>query len=510
MSESAAHPGDGAREDSEDDALLLANVRPHDWQTPRPNGPYPLLVIGGGPAGMAAAYEAALLGAKVALIERHRLGGNSLNYGSVPSKAALRTGRFYAEMRNAELYGASVPTPAEPDVSKVLGRARRMRQRISQVYSAQKLKAAGIDIYFGTARFTGPDRVDVDGVELRFRKAMVATGSRPKPVDIPGLVDAGFIDTSTLFRLRGMPRRVLVIGGGANGCEGAQTLARLGVTTIIAMNEPMFLPGEERDSAMMVSDALAADGVEIHLNTTATRVRVENGCKVVDLVNDGETSTVSVDEIFVGLGRDPMVEGLDLERAGIAFDAVRGIHVDDYLRTTNKRVYGAGDVCLEPKFTSIAHASARIVVLNALFLRSRRFSKVTIPWCTYTDPEIAHVGMYVREARERGIPVKTFSVPMHDVDRALVDGEEVGFVKIHVKDGSDKILGATIVARHAGEMINEISLAIVAGVGLGKLSKVLRAYPTQAEAIGHAADRYWATRLTRWRRRIVGWWLNRR
>jgi pyruvate/2-oxoglutarate dehydrogenase complex dihydrolipoamide dehydrogenase (E3) component len=491
------------------DEAFLANVRPPGWQTPTPSGPYRLLVIGGGPAGVLAAHEAALLGAKVALIERHWLGGKSLNYGSVPTKALLRTSRFYADMRAAASFGAGPLPPATPELDPIFGRAKRIRNRIGQAVSAAQLKALGVDLYFGAARFTGADRVAVDGLELPFKRAMIATGAGPKPIDIPGLAEAGFISATTLFELRTLPRRALVIGGGANGCEGAQALARLGVSTIIVMDEPLFLPGEERDAANLVSETLARDGVEIHLNTRVTGVRVEGGRKLVDLANDGEPSTVSVDAIYVGLGQEPAVADLDLDRAGIAYDKRKGVHVDDFLRTTNPRVYAAGDVCLEPRFTSIAYASATIVVQNALLWRRARYSAMTIPWCTYTDPEIAHVGMYVREARERNIPVKTFTVPMHEVDRAIADGEETGFVKIHIQDGSDKILGATIVARHAGEMINEISLAIVAGVGLKTLAKVLRAYPTQAEAIRIAANRYRASRLN-WRRRgLLRAWVNR-
>ncbi len=212
---------------------------------------------------------------------------------------------------------------------------------------------------------------------------------------------------------------------------------------------------------------------------------------------------------MVGIGRSPAVQGLDLEAAGVAYDAKAGVHVDDFLRTSNPRIYAAGDVCLEHKFTDTADASARIVVQNALFLGRKRMSALTVPWCTYTDPEIAHVGIYVRQARERNIPVKTFTVPMHDVDRAIADGEEEGFVKIHVREGTDTILGATIVARHAGEMINGISLAMVAGVGLKTLAGVIHTYPTQAEAIKKAADAYTRTRLTPLRGWLSRKWLNR-
>jgi pyruvate/2-oxoglutarate dehydrogenase complex dihydrolipoamide dehydrogenase (E3) component len=259
----------------------------------------------------------------------------------------------------------------------------------------------------------------------------------------------------------------------------------------------------------MVSEALARDGVEIHLNTTVVNVRVEGGRKRVETLNDGNVATITVDQILTGIGRVPAVGGLDLEAAGIAYDAETGIQVDDFLRTTNPHVYAAGDVCLEHKFTDTADASARIVVRNALFLGRKRVSALTIPWCTYTDPEIAHVGIYVKEARERGIPVKTFTVPMHDVDRAIADGEEDGFVKIHVREGTDTILGATVVARHAGEMINGISLAMVAGIGLRTVANVIHTYPTQAEAIKQAANAYTRTRLSPFLAWLLRKWVNR-
>jgi pyruvate/2-oxoglutarate dehydrogenase complex dihydrolipoamide dehydrogenase (E3) component len=305
------------------------------------------------------------------------------------------------------------------------------------------------------------------------------------------------------------PQSLLVIGGGPLGCELAQVFARFGSRTLISHSEALFLPQEERDAAQMVSDALARDGVEIHLNSTATQVRMEGGQKVVELVNDGNTATTRVDEILTGIGRVPAVQGLDLEAVGVAYDAEAGVHVDDFLRTTNPRIFAAGDVCLAHQFTNTAAASARIVVRNALFLGRQRMSALTIPWCTYTDPEVAHVGMYVKEARQRRIPVKTFTVPMHDVDRAIADSEEDGFVKIHVREGTDKILGATIVARHAGEMINSISLAMVAGLGLRALAEVVQAYPTQGAAIRQAAEACVRSRLTPTMSRLARRWLQR-
>jgi pyruvate/2-oxoglutarate dehydrogenase complex dihydrolipoamide dehydrogenase (E3) component len=252
--------------------------------------------------------------------------------------------------------------------------------------------------------------------------------------------------------------------------------------------EPLFLPKEERDAAQLLSDAFTRDGIEVRLNTAAVNVSNDGAQKRVDLVSDDYKSSVTVDAILTGTGRIPNVGRLDLGSASIDFDPVAGVRVDDYLRTTNPRVYAAGDVCLEHKFTHTADASARMAVHNSLLSRRQRQSALTIPWCTYTDPEIAHVGLYVREARDRDIPVKTFTIPMHDVHRAIADGEESGFVKIHVRERSDEILGATIVARHAGEMINEITLAMVARIGLRTLARVIHAYPTQAAGIKRAAD----------------------
>jgi pyruvate/2-oxoglutarate dehydrogenase complex dihydrolipoamide dehydrogenase (E3) component len=345
-----------------------------------------------------------------------------------------------------------------------------------------------VDVLLGDAGFSGPDALTVDGTELRFSKALIATGARPDTPAIPGLAEAGYLTNENAFDLRELPRSLIVIGGGPLGCEMAQAFCRFGVRTIIVQTWPLFLPREERDAAQILSDAFARDGIEVRLNTTAVNVRVEGRQKIVDLVSDDYRSTVSVDAILTGTGRVPNVGGLNLEAAGVDFDAVRGVFVDDFLRTSNPCVYAAGDACLEHKFNDTAAASARIVVRNALFHGRERLSALVIPWCTYTDPEIAHVGLYVRQARERGIPVKTFTIPLHEVDRAIADSEELGFVKIHVKERTDTILGATIVARHAGEMISEITLAMVAGIGLRTLARVMHPYPTQAEAIWKAAE----------------------
>jgi pyruvate/2-oxoglutarate dehydrogenase complex dihydrolipoamide dehydrogenase (E3) component len=462
--------------------------RPSDWRNPEPADRYELVVVGAGPAGLAAATAARALGARVALVERDRTGGTCLNTGCVPSKAIIRTSRLCAEMRDAERYGALPPAGSPVDFSAVMRRMRSIRDRTVRPVSAERLTAAGVDVFLGGARFTGADRLAVDGTRLCFEKAIVATGSRPEPPGVPGLEEADYLTNENVFDLTELPRRLLVVGGGPLGCELAQAFARLGARTTIVQQLPLFLPKEERDAAQILSAAFARDGIDVRLNTRPVEVRTEDGQKRVELISDDDRSTILVDRILAGVGRLPNVGGMDLEAAGVAHDDVSGIRVDDFLRTSNPRIYAAGDACLEHKYTHTADPSARIAVQNALRHARQRVSRLVIPWCTYTDPEVAHVGLYVRQANERGIPVKTFTVPMHDVIRALTDDEETGFVKIHVEEGSDRILGATIVARHAGEMINEITLAMVAGIGLSTLSRVIHPYPTQAEAIRKAAD----------------------
>jgi pyruvate/2-oxoglutarate dehydrogenase complex dihydrolipoamide dehydrogenase (E3) component len=455
---------------------------------------YHLLIVGAGPAGLSAAYAAARSGARVALIERHLLGGNCLNTGCIPSKTIIRTSRLYRDMRDAEQFGAQVPGGITVDFPAVMARVRRVRARLSAFVSAERLAAMGIDVYFGEARFAGPDSVTVGAEVLRFKSALITTGARPVNPPIPGLAEAGYLTYENVFDLTECPKRLLVIGGGPVGCELAQAFARLGSRVTVVQDEPMFLGHEERDAAQLLSDALARDGIDIHLDTQAIGVRVQGSDTVVDLVRDDTTRTVAVDRILVGAGTTPNVQNLALEAAGVSYDAARGILVDDFLRTTNRRIFAAGDVCTEHKFPHIESVAGRIVVANALFWGRQRLSAQVVPWCTFTDPEIAHVGIYVTEAREKNVPIKTFTVLMHEVARAIADGEEDGFVKVHVREATGQVLGATVVARHAGDLINEISLAMSAGLDLQALSRVNEPYPTQSQAITMVANAYMQSR----------------
>jgi pyruvate/2-oxoglutarate dehydrogenase complex dihydrolipoamide dehydrogenase (E3) component len=352
------------------------------------------------------------------------------------------------------------------------------------------LASAGVDVFFGQARFAGPKAVEVEGKLLHFKRALIASGARPKVPSIPGIAAAGYLTNENVFNLDECPPRLLVLGGGPLGCELAQAFCRLGSQVSIVQDDPMFLGNEERDAAQILSEALARDGIDIHLNSQAVNVHADGKGKIVDLVSDDYKFTLTVDEILVGIGSTPNVTDMNLEDAGVRYDKDTGIMTNDYLQTSNPRIYAAGDVCSEKKFPHIEVAASEIVVRNAFFWGRERLSMSAVPFCTYTDPEIAHVGLYVTEARAKDIPVKTFTVMMSDVDRAITDSEDEGFVKIHVKEGTDQIMGATVAASHAGELISEISLAMNAKIGLRALARVNYPYPTQGQVIKLAANAY--------------------
>ncbi len=491
----------------EHNTTLVTNVHPPDWVNPEPAPRYNLVVIGAGTAGLVTAAGAAGLGARVALVERSLLGGDCLNVGCVPSKAVIRSSRAYADVRDAHLFGVRVPHGTEVDFPAVMERMRRIRARISHHDSAWRFQELGVDVFLGEARFTSRDTVEVGRQTLRFKKAVIATGARAVEPPIEGLAEAGYLTNETVFSLTERPEHLAVIGGGPIGCELAQAFRRLGSQVTLIEMAPQLLIREDADAAEILTCALRRDGVDIRLGTKVTRVTLLGGKKLIHLENNGSTDLLAVDEILVGVGRAPNVEGLSLDIVGVEYDRRNGIIVNDRLQTTNPRIYAAGDVCMRYKFTHAADAAARIVIQNALFLGRKKLSAITIPWCTYTDPEVAHVGLSEREAQERGIPINTFMIALGNVDRALADGEEEGFVKILVKKRTDKILGATIVARHAGEMINEITLAMVERIGLGRLASVIHPYPTQAEAIKKAADAYQRTRLTPGVKKMLGHWL---
>jgi pyruvate/2-oxoglutarate dehydrogenase complex dihydrolipoamide dehydrogenase (E3) component len=486
---------------------LAASVRPAEWLNPVPAPRYNLVVIGAGTAGLVSAAGAAALGAKVALVERRLMGGDCLNFGCVPSKALLRSARAAADVRSAGRFGVDVPAGVGVDFARVMERVRRLRSEIGPHDSAERFRNLGVDVFFGQARFFGANRLDVDGKTLNFHRVILATGTRPAVPAIPGLAEAGFLTNETVFSLTDLPRRLAVIGAGPIGCELAQAFARLGSQVTLIGNRGEILPREEPDAAHLVAEQLRRDGVELLLNSEIVEVRRQGHERIVGLMQRRERQEMAVDAILIAIGRTPVVDGLDLEAAGVAFDPKVGVTVDDRLQTSNARIFAAGDICSRFKFTHAADALARIALQNALFFRRQRASALTIPWCTYTDPEIARVGLSEAEARERSIPVQTFEQQLDGVDRAVLDGETEGFGRILVRAGTDRIVGATIVARHAGDMIAEVTLAMTARLGLRTLSATIHPYPTQAEVLKKLGDACNRTRLTPTVQWLFGKWL---
>jgi pyruvate/2-oxoglutarate dehydrogenase complex dihydrolipoamide dehydrogenase (E3) component len=346
----------------------------------------------------------------------------------------------------------------------------------------------------------------VNGQTIEFKKAVIATGSRPADLPIPGLAEVGYITNETFFQLTERPLRLAVIGAGPIGSELAQAMQRFGTQVTVFDILPQVLGREDADAAAILQAKMEKDGLDLCLGASINKIRQTDAGKIIEFTLDGQEKSILVDEILLAVGRRPNVESLDLEAALVEYTK-KGVAINDHLQTTNKNIYAAGDVALKYQFTHTADAAARIVLQNALFLGRKKFSDLTIPWVTYTDPEVAHVGLYPVEAEEQGIEIDTFTTYLKDIDRGRADGEETGFVKIHVKKGSDKILGATIVASHAGDMISEVTLAMVGGLGLSTIQQVIHPYPTLAEAIRKTADAWNRTRLTPTVAKLFDKWL---
>ena len=477
----------------EPNTALLEAVHPESWTNPDPAGMYDLVVVGGGTAGLVSAFGAAGLGARVALVERHLLGGDCLNVGCVPSKALLRSARIVGEARRARRLGVEV-TRVQPEFATIMRRMRERRASFSSRDSAERLQSAGVDVFFGSGRFSGSRTLEVDGRTLRFRRAVIAAGGRPAAPPIPGLADVPYLTNETIFWLTELPRRLAVIGAGPIGCEMAQAFARFGSTVTLLGSSEHVLPRESPDAAAIVRRSLVADGVELATAVNITNVSATaDGVRVLYDGADGERKEAPADRVLVAAGRKPNLESLSLEVAGVG-TSDRGIVINDYLQTTNRRIYAAGDVCSTFQFTHAADAMARVVIQNALFYGRRRTSGLVIPWCTYTDPEVAHVGLREADAHARGQGVETITVPLEEIDRAVLDEEAEGFVRVSHEGG--RLLGCTIVAAHAGEMIGEASYALTHGGTLSGLSATIHPYPTQVEALGKAGDQYRRSRLT--------------
>ncbi len=464
---------------------LKHDLFPSGWKNPRPAELYDLLVIGGGPGGMTAATLAIHQGAKVALVEKAHLGGECVSYGCIPSKAFLRSSRSAAEIRRAAKYGIKVPKGWKVDFNAVVERVHRLQTLISPHNSAMHFKKLGVDVFLGSGHFTGPYRFEVGGRVLTFRKAIIATGTHPVPLQIPGLTRSDYITNEEVFGITTLPRSLAVIGAGPIGCELAQAFARFGTKVTLITRGKNILPREEAFASKELLEVLEEDGVEVHLRAQVKRAAKKGKKKLLYLHK--KSKGMAFDMVLVAIGRAPAVEGLGLDAAGIQYDHQKGIFSDDYLMTSNAHIYAVGDSSSEYKFTHVSQELARIAVENALQDKRLRSSALIIPWCTFTDPEVAHVGMTEKEARAKGISVETVLIKMNHVDRAILEEETNGFAKLLIRTGTDQIIGATLMASHAGEMISEITAAMMSEKGLQAIIQAIHPFPTQAEVLRHAA-----------------------
>ena len=470
----------------EHDARLISHVRPEGWRNPDPAPLYDLVVIGGGTGGLVSAVGAIGLGARVALVERARLGGDCLNTGCVPSKALLRSARAVHEARSSREVGVTL-TP-HVDFAAVMSAVRARRADLAPHDSAARLTRLGVDVFFGAASFSDRQTVTVAGTALRFRRAVIATGGRPRIPPIPGIERIGVLTSDSVFSITEQPRRLLVIGGGPVGCEIAQACALLGTDVTLAEAGPRVLPQEDAEAAEILQRRLSADGVRVATGMVITEIAPRPGGAATASFDGGELES---DAVLVATGRSPNMDDLNLQAAGVDHDA-HGVRVDDWLRTSNPRIYAAGDICSRFNFTHAADAMARIAVQNALFPWRRRASALVIPWSTYTFPEIAHVGLTPVDAIRSG--AEPITIPLGDVDRAVIDGDEEGFLRVSHEGG--RIVAATVVASRAGELIGYIASMMRRRASLAELSEEIFPYPTLAEALKKAGDAYRRKRLT--------------
>jgi len=487
------------------DRALVAQVQPTDWTNPVPSGRYDLVVIGAGTGGLVSAAGAAGLGGKVALIERHLMGGDCLTVGCVPSKGLLSAARVWHTARRAakDFAGPAIAAGDTGDFAAMMDRMRRIRSDLSPIDSAARFRSLGVDVFLGQGAFTDADTISVGGATLTFRRAVIATGARAAAPPIPGLDAVQHRTNETIFDLTELPERLLIIGAGPIGSEMAQAFARFGSQVTLIDKSARMLPRDDADAAQVVQAALQRDGVQFAGGVEITGVSREAGGIHVRATRDGTPADYVGDVLLVASGRAPNVEGLQLERAGITFDR-KGVTVDDRLRTTNSNVYAVGDVCSPLQFTHAADFQARMVLQNALFFGRGKASDLITPWVTYTSPELAQVGHTAASAAEAGVAIQSFTVPLHDVDRARLEGETEGFCRVHVRAGSDTIVGATIVAPNAGDMISEITLAMTNDLGLGAIGRTMHPYPTQGEVLRKVGDAYNRTRLTPFVRKVFG------
>ena len=502
---------------------LLAKSGVGAWQRRRLYARWPrparfdrnLVVIGAGAGGLVTAYIAAAVKAKVTLIEGHKMGGDCLNYGCVPSKALIRSAKAVKQLRQAEAFGLRA-AQGTVDFAAVMQRVRNVVRDIEPHDSVARYTGLGVEVLQGHARITSPWTVEVTQADgstqtLTTRHIVIAAGATPFVPPIPGLKEAGCLTSDTVWNLSSLPRRLLVLGGGPIGCELAQSFARLGSEVTQVEMAPRVLVREDPEVSELVTAALRADGVKVLTGRQALRVEIADGEKRL-IVQQGETTlALPFDELLCAVGRSPRVTGYGLEELGIPLTPRKTIATNAYLQTLYPNIYAVGDVAGPFQLTHTAAHQAWYAAVNALFGRFKRFKAdySVIPWATFSDPEVARVGLSETEAREQGIPFEVTRYGLDDLDRAIADGTAHGFVKVLTVPGKDKILGVTIVGEHAGDLLAEYVLAMKHGLGLNKILGTIHTYPTLSEANKYAAGEWKRAhapeRLLAWVARYHAW-----
>jgi pyruvate/2-oxoglutarate dehydrogenase complex dihydrolipoamide dehydrogenase (E3) component/uncharacterized membrane protein YdjX (TVP38/TMEM64 family) len=474
-----------------------------------------LVVIGAGAGGLVSAYIGAAVKAKVTLVEGHKMGGDCLNYGCVPSKALIRSAKAVKQLRKADAFGLR-GAQGTVDFAAVMQRVHDVIRDIEPHDSVERYTGLGVEVLQGHARITSPWTVVValsDGrtQTITTRNIVIAAGASPFVPPIPGLKEAGFLTSDTVWNLTAMPKRLVVLGGGPIGSELAQSFARLGSEVTQVEMAPRIMVREDPEVSELVAESLHADGVRILTDHQAVRVEVTEGEKRLIVQHAGAELAVPFDELLCAVGRSPRVTGYGLEELGIALTPRKTIETNDYLQTLYPNIYAVGDVAGPFQFTHTAAHQAWYAAINALFGRFKRFKAdySVIPWATFTDPEVARVGLSETEAREKGIPFEVTKYGIDDLDRAIADGTAHGFVKVLTVPGKDKILGVTIVGEHAGDLLAEYVLAMKHGLGLNKILGTIHTYPTLSEANKYAAGEWKRAhapqRVLAWLERFHAW-----
>lgn len=468
--------------------LWKDNVFPAGYVPPPPKKKYDLVVIGAGTAGLITAAGAAGLGADVALVESQAMGGDCLNVGCVPSKALIAAAKRYHVVKTDKSDG-------EVAFLQAMQQVREKRAAISVHDSVSRFTGLGVDIFLGKGKFVDDGRIKVDDTILRYNKAVIAVGAKASAPPIPGLEDTPYLTNEKLFELDRRPQLMTIVGAGPIGVEMAQSFARFGTRVQLVEVAPKILIREDQHAAKIIEIQLEKEGIAVHTGLKINRIEGDEDRQKVVAESGGETVVLESDTLLVAAGRKPNTADLGLENVGVDVTDRGLVVVDDNLRTTNKKIFSCGDVASHYQFTHAADFMARIVIQNSLFFGRKRVSDLIIPWVTYSEPEIAHVGAYAQELEERNISYSSFKMDFADVDRSFLEGS-TGFCEILADPKSGKIHGATIVHDHAGEFISQITQAMQNRISLGKIASVIYPYPTQAEIIRKIGDAYNRTRLT--------------